>query len=982
MKGRHSSLVFAPLILLVGMTVAALFGNPSSSHAAMTANRAGNRLWLPPQQATAPAVATAAARQEAVLYLRYDVQIAVQEDGTFHVREEQEILFNESFRTAFAEIPLDYVGEIRNIQLSSAGITYRQVSGNPSIPGNYSVTYERDAVYVEWMYEETSPGESRMFILEYDVAGGLWVYEDGDILEWRAVPADRSGVPVLSSTVTVTLPRAVANDALLSNAFGPQFSASVSEGQVVFAADDEIPDGTAFQIMVGFPHGLVGAQVQPWQRAEDSADLEYTIRSVETEIEIAADGALNVSERQTVVVDAGVLYGGQRTVSLAYVDGLVDFSVSEGQEPLAFLDQPSPNCESCAWTQERPGSGDWIMVNSGTGAMTLDEEEAGHVQVAWTAPPLVRGEETAFLINYTAVGALQVSDTEQVLAWTPVSGFDVAVESTRLIVDLPPQVTPEEVQVSGGNVQTAGDGRLVITRDGPLAPQEFWEVRLSLPANATAAAIPVWQQELEAAVSRADAIRASIREQEIRRARLQLAFGVGAVLLLVGGLLLVGLVWYLWGRESATPLVPEYLSEPPSDLPPGIVAYLLDEKPTPKGVLASLFHLATLGLLRIELTDPLLLSRNWGEDLAEGQIIETEDGNSMVVPRHMVQLFNSLRPHLGTTLTPLQQITPYLPEIIPQVYYEMGKEATRFFAQLPGQVRRRWLVYGQWVVLGGAGLALAAALVYSSSLGWIAATPAVALVIAGAALIVVSRWMPRRSDVGVEEAARWRAFEQYLRKLQRYGNQEDAQRILNRNFAYAVALDVEDVVLTQAAKMDTVMPTWTQPVVIARPQHAPFPAPSPTSAPGPLLRRPASQNETSNTATPEARRETASRTAPSLEGLADTLAWRLEQANNSVTSTLRKAVGEVSETPFQLVLRGARGAGKLTWDATTTSLEIMDAILDEASSGSGSSSYRGSSGSRRSSSRSSWGSSRSSGFSGRSSSSRRSGGGGRRGFGR
>lgn len=971
-------------IIMLG-AFAPAHGAQRTSHMAESVEAAST---LPPlrSQKMLPAPEHASQPTDPVVYRRYDVQIDLRPDGTFHVREEQEILFNESFRTAFAEIPLDYVSEIDDIEISTADGPYSLVGAQASAPGTYSVSYEGQAVFVDWAYAETAPGETRTFALDYDVSGGLWLYEDGDILEWRAVPADRSDVPVLSSTVTVTLPQAIALSDVQANAFGPAYRVDVSEQQVVFSSEEEIPDGTAFQVMVGFPHGLVQASVQPWQRQEDSADLVYSIPAVDVELDIDADGVVRVTERQTVSVYEGILYAGQRTIPLAYVDGLLNYTVSEGQDLFALYNEPNTTCESCAWVQERRGSGDWIRLNRGMGTIVLDEESAGSVQVGWTAPPLVKGEETTFVLHYTALGALQISDAAQVLSWTPVSGLDVAVDAVRVFISLPPGVMAQDVAVEGGTLSTASDGRLMITREGRLAAGEGWSIRLTLPAQATSAPKPAWQQEMEAVVLEADAIRESIRQEEIRRARLQLAFGVGGALLLVGGLLAAVLFWYLWGRDETTLPVPLYLSEPPSDLPPGIVAYLLDEKPTPKGVLASLFHLATLGLLQIRLSEPLALARNYEEALVEGQMIEKANGEMVTIPSHMVHLFNGLRQHLGTALAPLAQITSHLPAIIPQVYLEMGEEATQFFDQLPGEKRHRWLVYGQWVVLGGLGLALAAAFFYVSSLGWIAIVPAVALIISGATLILISRWMPRRSDAGALEAARWRAFEHYLRELKTYGDQDDAQRILEEHFAYAVALDVEDVVLSQAAQLEAIMPSWTRPIILRGPAlpgpEAHMPPASRTRLPLPgLLRRDATVQRDLAQGKGEGvpGQMPSERRSLSLEGLAASLASRLNRANDSLTQSLSRAVGDVSETPFQLVWRGARGAGKITWKATTTSLEIMETILNEASSGGGSSSFRGSSGR---SSRSSWGSSRSSSFSSRSSSSRRSGGGGRRGFGR
>ncbi|MFW5941617.1 MAG: DUF2207 domain-containing protein [Chloroflexota bacterium] len=932
---------------------------------------------------------TALQGSDPVIYTRYDVDIDVREDGTVHVREEQEITFNDSFRTAFAQIPRDYVSEIRNVQLSGSEGLYELTPGRAAQAGEFSVSYEPDAIYVDWAYEATQAGDTRTFILEYDVVGGLWVYEDGDILEWRAVPSDRNGVPVRSSTVTVTLPQPLDADEVQVTAFGPGYTTEVQEQQVTFEATEEIVDGTAFQIMVGFPHGLVAAQVQPWQRAEDSAELVYRVPQLEIELEIDADGIVDVVERQTVAVEAGMLYEGRRVIPLAYVDGISGLSVYEGQQVMTFVEDPDPECEYCASIRETPASSDWATVSPISGSMSIDEEAAGEAIIQWAVPPLVSGEETTFVLQYTAVGVLQVREEQQVLAWAPAADFGVPVEDARVLLTLPDGVAPEDVEIEGAGAQRDEQGRLLLEHDGPVPAGDSWQIRVVLPPQATAAQPPLWQQELDEMVARSEAIREEIRQAEIRRARQQLAFAVSGGLLLVGGLLVVGLLWYFEGRDRPPGVVPATLAQPPSDLPPGIVAYLLDEKPTPKGVLASLFHLATLGLLRIRLEEPILLSRNWDEPLEEGQRIETPAGDTVSVPPHMVQLFNGLLPLLdkNTVLpdeeaVPLDALASQLTQLMPQVYYEMGEEANRFFDQAPQETRHRWLVTGQWVVLGGVGVAIAAAIFRAPQLGWAALAPAAALAIVGLGLVLVSRWMPRRSDAGAEEAARWRAFENYLRQLKRYGDENAAQQILDRYFAYAVALDVEDVLLQQAAEMGGRLPTWTRPVIISRPRPQPAAGterePTP---PGPLRGRSASES----TAKVAPRREGGGaideQPAPLLEGLSQSLSQRLQQANNSLVRTLNTAVGQVSETPFQLVWRGAKGAGKFTWDATTTSLEIMDDILDAASSGGGSSSYRGPSGGSRSSSRSSWGSSRSSSIS-RSSSSRRSGGGGSRGFGR
>src|SRR5690606_38319813 len=79
--------------------------------------------------------AVAAQSGSPVTYTRYDVTIELQEDGRFHVREEQQIRFEDTFRTAFAEIPLDYVSDIQNVTLSTPEEPFREVGGEPAVPG-------------------------------------------------------------------------------------------------------------------------------------------------------------------------------------------------------------------------------------------------------------------------------------------------------------------------------------------------------------------------------------------------------------------------------------------------------------------------------------------------------------------------------------------------------------------------------------------------------------------------------------------------------------------------------------------------------------------------------------------------------------------------------------------------------------------------------------------------------------------------------
>jgi len=367
----------------------------------------------------------------------------------------------------------------------------------------------------------------------------------------------------------------------------------------------------------------------------------------------------------------------------------------------------------------------------------------------------------------------------------------------------------------------------------------------------------------------------------------------------------------------------------------------------------------------------------------------------VTIPGHLVTLFNRLRPAIPLEkTTPLSHISLEFSKTLPTVYAEMAEEATRFFTELPAAARHRWVSIGQWLVLGGIVATVGAWFVLASNLGIIALAPALALILVGLALMLVSRWMPQRTEVGVEEAARWRAFRHYLRNLKDYGDLAAAQKVLDDYFAYAVALDVEEVTLEQSEELGGVMPVWTYPMQLElgeEPQwtaDVPQPPEGATRPPRPLrvtrVRPSGGKRETDV--------ETVLGHAPasvSLQGLSRQLGRTLNNASQDIGRALNTAVGapqgaSQGDTPFKLVYKGA----ERTWSITTTTANVIGDILEESSSGGGSGGYsRRSSGSRRTSS-TRWSSSssrsRSSGrssFSGRSSSSRRSGGGGRRGFG-
>ncbi len=79
-----------------------------------------------------------------------------------------------------------------------------------------------------------------------------------------------------------------------------------------------------------------------------------------------------------------------------------------------------------------------------------------------------------------------------------------------------------------------------------------------------------------------------------------LGLGLAGALLLVGGPLLLLLLWYVRGRDPEVVLPAQYLTEPPSNEPPGVAGTLVDEKADMQDIIATLVDLARRGYLVIE----------------------------------------------------------------------------------------------------------------------------------------------------------------------------------------------------------------------------------------------------------------------------------------------------------------------------------------------------------------------------------------------
>lgn len=205
---------------------------------------------------------------------RYDVTIDLHEDGSFTVSEDQIINFTSgTFSEGFAEIPLARVEDISNVRVFADGQPYERGSGEP---GTYDVNVLGGVAEIVWWFPEAS-NETRNFTIQYDVQGGLRVYDETnrEQLWWRVIDQEFTA-PVGVVTGTLNLPQEVAVEDLAATAFTEGTSdpeISMPDPTTIQWTGGPTDPGDALEIRAEFPK-MTEAVAPAWQAADDARRAE------------------------------------------------------------------------------------------------------------------------------------------------------------------------------------------------------------------------------------------------------------------------------------------------------------------------------------------------------------------------------------------------------------------------------------------------------------------------------------------------------------------------------------------------------------------------------------------------------------------------------------------------------------------------------------------------------------------------------------
>ena len=321
-----------------------------------------------------------------------------------------------------------------------------------------------------------------------------------------------------------------------------------------------------------------------------------------------------------------------------------------------------------------------------------------------------------------------------------------------------------------------------------------FEVGAQIPKGILSPIKPGWQEDIDAQERAAEeARRAQAEYDRSLRPFVELGVLLLGLVIAVGGVLWTLRRWYTAGRDKPVKLPIDYLPDPPSNLPPGLVGTLLDESADVRDVIATIVDMGKKGNLQIAETQSSgFLGFGGSKDFQY-----TELGNNIEYP-YETSVMNSLFKK-GSQVS-LSDLKNSFYSSLPPIYDSMYNETVKlgYFPENPKTVRSRHVGIGIGLLALG-GVVGFLWVIFGDTFSRFLVVPAFGLVLVGLVRMAIAGAMPRKTDFGSEEAEKWRAFKRYLESLQQYtqGNVQVAAQKFQDHLPYAVALGVDSQYISQ-----------------------------------------------------------------------------------------------------------------------------------------------------------------------------------------
>jgi hypothetical protein len=491
-------------------------------------------------------------------------------------------------------------------------------------------------------------------------------------------------------------------------------------------------------------------------------------------LSIQSNGDLRVVEHQQIHFTSGTFTHGYRVIPLDKTGGISDVSISE------------------------PGGQTYQLASYGGTPYTFTAQQSGgNIEIYWYFPQL-SDTTRAYDIAYTVHGGLRIYDSGDKLQWIAIDNQrDFPIEEASTTVFLPAGAQFMTIDSAGVNTQwrQSSDGTSVtFVADNGMSASDRMEIGVEFTHGIIPANPPAWQ----ASVDQAESYDRTIRPI------LNLLVGLVAVLLALGGPLGAYLLWYTRGRDPNVRDVPEYITEPPDELPPGILGTLIDERADMQDVVASIVDLARRGYMTIEESETQgflglgssdFVFHKVNDDYSELNDYEREIMHGIFTGHKTERELSDLKNKFYTRL----------PDIQKGLYKQLVSHG--FFKASPDRTRKVWI---------GIGIAVLAIAFVSGFILFPLATYAGALVclplalgVSGIAALVSGNFMPAKTRAGAEATARWKAFKTFLERIDQLKDIEQSTDLFERYLPYAIAFGMNQSWVHKFSKIaDAPAPGW------------------------------------------------------------------------------------------------------------------------------------------------------------------------------
>lgn len=475
---------------------------------------------------------------------------------------------------------------------------------------------------------------------------------------------------------------------------------------------------------------------------------------------------------------------GSRVIARTNLDAVDNVRVYEGGQPLA---------QSC---NEQPGT--YCVTNTSDGLQ---------IRYFFFAPIADRAKR--FEIAYTVSGALRIYEGGDQLWWTaiPEEHFGFSIGSSTITVQMPPGYGPREgvdpIEIFGppGTINVNGT-TVTAQATSTIGAEDKFEIRVQYPHDPQAQP-PAWQASFDQQRS----------FDENVRPLLDLGVIALAALVALGGPLAMFAFWYQRGRDPQIGPVPEYLSDPPSDLPPAVVGSLVDEKVDTRDIMSTIIDLAHKGYLVIEETQE---SGAFGIGTKREFTFKRTDKDAVGLRKFEQRILDRLFPgdRMEVDMDALKnKFYTAIPRLQDELYKDLVAEG--FFRHEPDDIRNFWIGIGiaVFVVAGFAFIAVTGGTLDSLSPATFCLP--LAIFVTGGAVMLFGSHMPAKTREGAEEAAKWQAFYKYLRNLEDYDTVESAADRFAAYLPYAVAFGLDRSWVSKFSGLERVpIPIWYYPTYI------------------------------------------------------------------------------------------------------------------------------------------------------------------------